>query len=63
LYKNRNNFIQKLSSNFDTKNFNKKIKMKLFGAFLVAAVAAEDKNVPPRTPIDRLDQLRRHIGR
>ena len=37
--------------------------MKLFGAFLIAAVVAEEKKVPPKTPEDRINQLKRHITR
>merc|ERR1711970_1168898 len=42
--------------------FDKNQKMKLFGIILVSAVTA-DKKVPPKTPEERLDQLRRHIDR
>ena len=37
--------------------------MKLFATFLTVAVLAEDKKVPPKTPEERLAQLKRHTDR
>ena len=37
--------------------------MKLFTFALAAVALAEEKKVPPRTPLDRIEQLRRHINR
>ena len=37
--------------------------MKLFATLLTVAVLAEDKKVPPKTPEDRIEQLKRHITR
>merc|ERR1712105_388497 len=37
--------------------------MKLFGALLVAVAVADNKKVPPKTPAERIDQLKRHITR
>ena len=38
--------------------------MKLFGLFIASAFAqGDEKKVPPKTPMDRLNQLRSHITR
>ena len=37
--------------------------MKLFALTLVAAALADEKKVPPKTPEDRMEQLKRHVGR
>merc|ERR1711981_377373 len=38
-------------------------KMKLISLTFVAAAFADEKKVPPKTPLDRMDQLERHIER
>merc|ERR1739848_52336 len=43
-----------------------KLIMKLIATFLYAVVLGqddEDRKVPPRTPVARMEQLKRHIGR
>merc|ERR1712187_964962 len=47
----------------DKRSISKISNMKLFTFALAAVALAEEKKVPPRTPLDRIEQLRRHIDR